>query len=280
MIHQHKTIVYKGKVVFHKMTITSPGRELKPFQDNEACFMFVNNGEFSIRTPDVLLPFKQGEGLLAKCFNFFVETTKGQRAQNETMEYLGVFMFSSQVEALLNLDLSSSNKRVDFNAKKIPLDKLFKSYRDSIDVLLEHPDIADEAIIETKLKEFILLIAKSQGLSPLDFLSAMFRLNHTEFRVTIQNNLYSNLSVSELAKLCSMSISSFKRRFHEEYGESPKNYFAKMKLQNAANMLSNSTERISSIAYDSGYETISTFNRQFKRVYGVSPTEFRLSQTA
>ncbi len=64
MINESKTIEYRGKVVFHKITITAPVRDLKPFQDNEACFMFVNKGEFSVRTPDQFISFKQDQGLL------------------------------------------------------------------------------------------------------------------------------------------------------------------------------------------------------------------------
>ena len=280
MIHEYKTIEYKGKSVFHKITITAPVRDLKPFQENEACFMFVNKGEFSVRTPDQFISFKQDQGLLAKCFNFFIETTEEQRSKVETMELLGIFLFPSHVESLLDLNLASSTKRVDFNVKQQPLNQLFKAYQDSINIFIEHPDLADEAIIEAKLKEFVLLISKSQNLSPLDFLAAMFSLNHTKFKTTIQNNLYSNLSVAEMAQLCAMSTSSFKRKFNDVFGESPKKYLANKKLEKAIQLLKNSADRISNIAYDCGYDTISTFNRSFKLSYGVSPSAFRLDQSA
>ena len=280
MIQEYKTIEYKGKVVFHKLSTKAPIRDLKPFQDNEACFMFVNKGEFSIRTPDQFLNFNQDQGMLAKCFNFFVETTDQQRSKYETMEFLGIYLFPEHVESLLDLDLSTSAKRVDFNVKVLPIDQLFKSYRDSVNILVDNPELADQQMIETKLKEFVLLISKSQNLSPLDFLASMFKLNHTEFQATIQNNLYSGLSVAQFAQLCAMSLSSFKRKFNEEFSESPKKYIAKKKLQKAANMLTRSDERISNIAYDCGYETISTFNRSFKAEYEVSPTEFRAAQNA
>ncbi len=280
MIQEYKTIEYKGKVVFHKLSTRAPVRDLKPFQDNEACFMFVNKGEFSIRTPDQFLNFNQDQGMLAKCFNFFVETTDQQRSKYETMEFLGIYLFPEHVESLLDLDLSSSTKRVDFHMKLLPIDQLFKSYRDSVNILVDNPELTDQQMIETKLKEFVLLISKSQNLSPLDFLASMFKLNHTEFQATIQNNLYSGLSVAQFAQLCAMSLSSFKRKFNEEFSESPKKYIANKKLQKAVNMLTRSDERISNIAYDCGYETISTFNRSFKAEYEVSPTEFRVTQNA
>ena len=280
MIEEYKTIEYKGKVVFHKMTVTSPERDLKPFQDNEACFMFVNKGEFSVRTPDQFITFKEGQGLLAKCFNFFFETTKEQRQKEKKMDFLGVFLFPSNVEDMLNLNLSNSSKTVDFNIKKLHIDQLFKAYRESIEVLIENPYLVDEHMIETKIREFVLLISKSQNMSPVDFLASMFKLNRTEFESTIQNNLYSNLSVEQMAQLCAMSTSSFKRKFKETYNESPKKYMAKKKLEKAIDLLKNSSERISTIAYECGYDTISTFNRSFKLNNGISPSEFRLDQIA
>ncbi len=280
MIQEYKSIEYMGKIVFSKASVLAPVRDLKPFQDNEACFMFVNKGEFTIRTPDQLLDFKKDQGLLAKCFNFFVETTEQQRSNYDTMEFLGIFLFPEHVESLFDFHLSSSTKRVDFNAKQLPIDQLFKSFQDSVNILVDNPELTDQLMIETKLKEFVLLISKSQNLSPIDFLASMFKLNPTEFHATIENNLYSSLSITHLAQLCTMSISSFKRKFNEEFGESPKKYIAKKKLQKAVNMLTKSDERISNIAYDCGYETISTFNRSFKSEYQVSPREFRANQNA
>jgi len=81
LIEEYKKIEYKGKVVFHKMMVTSSKRDLKPFQDNEACFMFVNKGEFSVRNPDQFITFKEDQGLMAKCFNFFFETTNANKTQ-------------------------------------------------------------------------------------------------------------------------------------------------------------------------------------------------------
>ncbi len=275
-----KILKYKGKVVFHKMIITSPKRELKPFQNNEACFMFINNGEFLVRTPNQLISFNKSKGLLAKCFNFFIETTEKQRNLSEKMEFTGIFLFPEQVEEIMDIDLSNSNHKVNFNIKKINIDALFTSYKNSINLLLDNPEIADEEMIKLKLREMIILISKSQNLSVLDFLVSMFSLTHTEFKATIKNNIYSNLNIEDFAKLCNLSLSSFKRKFSKVYSESPKKYINRMKLENAAKLLSNTDLLISEIAYECGFDTISSFNRAFKFHFKVSPTEYRLSQIA
>ena len=280
MSNKIKILKYKGKVVFHKMKITSPKRDLKPFQNNEACFMFVNNGNFSVRTPNQFISFDKSKALLAKCFNFFIETTEKQRNLSQEMEFIGVFLFPEQAEEIMDINLSNSNYKVNFNIKKIDIDALFTSYKNSINILLDKPEIADEDIIKLKLKEMIILLSKSQNLSVLDFLVSMFNLNHTEFKATIKNNIYANLNSKEFAKLCNMSLSSFKRKFTKVYSESPKKYINRMKLAKATKLLLNTDSLISEIAYDCGYDTISSFNRSFKLHYKVSPTEYRLSQIA
>jgi AraC-like DNA-binding protein len=148
-------------------------------------------------------------------------------------------------------------------------------------MLLDNPELADETLIKTKLKEFVLLVSKTQNApSQLDFLSAMFKKDHSEFKKTILNNLYSNLSINEFAYLCGMSLSTFKRMFKKVFKDSPKKYIAKMKLEKASKLLASKELRISDIVYDCGFETISTFNRSFKTYFGKSPTEYRLNQFA
>lgn len=281
MISEHKTLIYKGKVIFHKITFDTPQREIKPFEDNEACFMFVNEGEFSVRTPDEFVLIKKSRGLLAKCFNFFIESSKDQRSKNSRISAIGVFLHPFIVEEILDIDLSKSKNTVDYNVKPVQIDALLDSFKDSISVYLDNPELADENIIKTKLKEFILLISKTQNVaSQVDFLSAMFKINETEFKKTISNNLYSNLTINEFAKLASLSVSSFKRKFKQEFQESPKKYLERMKLLKATELLKDESLRISEIAYDCGYETLSTFNRSFKSKYKLSPSEYRLNQTA
>ena len=105
----------------------------------------------------------------------------------------------------------------------------------------------------------------------------MFKKNSSEFKETIHNNLYSNLSQDEFAHLCGMSLSSFKRKFNDVFKDSPKKYIAKMKLEKASKMLQLPEHRISDVAYDCGYESISTFNRSFKSHFGKSPSQYRLN---
>ena len=250
----------------------------KQYTEDEACFVFVNEGEFSVRSQDDFLKLDKRRALLAKCLNYFFETDTDQKKCGDGVEVIGVLLYPSIVKELFEFDITRSDYAVDYNLKQIEVDLLLENFRESINILLDNPDLADENIIKTKLKEFVLLISKSQEApSQLDFLAAMFKPNNIAFKTTIQHNLYANLSLNELAALCHLSISSFKRKFKETFDESPKRYIANKKVEKAADLLKSSNLRISDIAYDIGFDSLATFNRNFSSFYGISPSKFRLS---
>ena len=131
-----------------------------------------------------------------------------------------------------NQGLLTTLRGVTAAIKQVEIDTLLGAFRQSLNVLLDNPELADEAMIKNKLKEFVLLITKTENApSVLDFLSAMFKPEIADLKEVVQNNLYSSLSVEEFALLAHMSTSSFKRKFKQTYGESPKKYIAKKKVE-------------------------------------------------
>lgn len=100
MILEQKTLKYKGQIVFEKIEMSNFKGIPKLFQNNEACFMFINKGKFSVRTLDEFISFSKGKGLLAKCFDYFFETSKAQREVSNSIEVVGVLLYPSIVEKL------------------------------------------------------------------------------------------------------------------------------------------------------------------------------------
>ena len=83
------------------------------------------------------------------------------------------------------------------------------------------------------------------------------------------------ISVRYLAKLCFMSESSLLRAFKSMSGLSPENFIHKVRISIACSRLQDKKERIIDIAYDCGYQSLSSFNRQFIKAFGVSPSKWR-----
>jgi len=276
--YEEKYIKYKDRIVFGKQAMPYFDRMPKEYIEDEACFVFVNEGEVSVRSQNDYMDLNKNHALLAKCLNYFFETSKGQSKSGEGVEVIAVILYPSLVEELFEFDLSQSDYSLDYNLKKVEVDRLLRNFKESISILLDNPELADESIIRTKLKEFVLLVAKSQEApSQLDFLAALFKPLHIEFKSTVQHNLYANLSLDELARLCHLSTSSFKRKFQEVYNTSPGKYIARRKIEKAATLLKREESRVSDIAYDVGFDSLATFHRNFTAVYGKSPSEYRLS---
>ncbi|BDD03604.1 helix-turn-helix domain-containing protein [Aureibacter tunicatorum] len=278
MEFKEQVIKYKGKIVFIRLSMPFFNRTLKNYVEDEACFMFVNQGEVGLRAPEDYLKLNRSTAMLAKCLNYFFEPTDDPVLCKEGVEAVGVFLYPSLVKDLFEFEYSVTDYKTDYNMKQVQVDRLLDNYRESINILLDSPELADDNMIKTKLKEFVLLMTKSQQApSQLDFLSALFQPKELEFKKVIQQNLFANLSLEELAALAHLSLPSFKRKFKEVFDESPKKYINKRKVERAADMLKSGNERISDIAFDVGYDSLATFNRNFSAEYGKSPTDFRLS---
>jgi AraC-like DNA-binding protein len=94
-------------------------------------------------------------------------------------------------------------------------------------------------------------------------------------REYIQNHKNEELSLADVAKAAGASVFHFCKVFHKATGLKFTDYVARTRLEDARNRLLNPNLRISEIAYDVGFQSLTQFNRTFKRVFGQSPTEFR-----
>ena len=94
-------------------------------------------------------------------------------------------------------------------------------------------------------------------------------------REYIDKHKTEELSLATVAKVAGASVFHFCKVFHKTTGLKFTDYVARVRLEDARTRLLNPNLRISEIAYDVGFQSLTQFNRTFKRVFGQSPTEFR-----
>src|SRR6516162_268088 len=94
-------------------------------------------------------------------------------------------------------------------------------------------------------------------------------------REYIEKHKNEELWLADVAKAAGASVFHFCKVFHKVTGLKFTDYVTRVRLEDARNRLLNPNLRISEIAYDVGFQSLTQFNRTFKRVFGQSPTEFR-----
>jgi len=83
------------------------------------------------------------------------------------------------------------------------------------------------------------------------------------------------IALTDLAREASMSAYHFLRTFRHMLGVTPHQYVLRTRLHRAAVRLRGSSQSISAVALDAGFNDLSTFNRRFRRVMGVCPSAYR-----
>ena len=92
----------------------------------------------------------------------------------------------------------------------------------------------------------------------------------------IHNNYAAKLSIADIARdCCNMSESHFRRKFGEIMHISPLDYINALRIHKACQLIYHSEMHINEIALSVGFTTLSSFNRQFLALMGISPTNWR-----
>ena len=91
----------------------------------------------------------------------------------------------------------------------------------------------------------------------------------------INNNYTRNLKLNEIAEMASMNSSAFCRYFKENTGKTLLQYVMGMRVGYACKLLALGEMDISQIAMECGFDSITHFNRTFKQLVNLTPTQYR-----
>ena len=91
----------------------------------------------------------------------------------------------------------------------------------------------------------------------------------------INTHINDELRLEQLANLVSMTPTAFSRFFKLRTGKTLSEYIVDIRLGHAARRLLDTSDSVSEICWDCGFNTLSNFNRLFRKRKGCSPTEFR-----
>lgn len=91
----------------------------------------------------------------------------------------------------------------------------------------------------------------------------------------ISRNYTDNIKVKTLAEFCNLSETHFRRVFSEYVNMSPMEYINLVRVQQACDMMQKTRYSMEDIALRVGFSSVSAFNRNFRKIIGTSPYQYK-----
>jgi AraC-like DNA-binding protein len=131
-----------------------------------------------------------------------------------------------------------------------------------------------QSILSLRLEEILLYLGEKHKQPFVNYLRSLLADERSlSFRSVVEQNICSNLSLEELAFLCNMSLSTFKRKFMDIYEVPPGKWLQKERLKKARELMLDKKLKASEIYLDFGYNNLSSFSIAFKNEFGFSPKD-------
>lgn len=156
-----------------------------------------------------------------------------------------------------------------------------KNKPEIISLLKEIPNQAplDQLLRLIKLLDLIGLsdyeLLSSEGYSKNSFYFKSSRI--LKVHEYIMKNYHEKISLNDCAKMVNMTVSSFCRYFKNETQYTFTGYLNKVRIDFSKKILANTTTPIKEIGFECGYNSVPYFNKQFKKIVGMSPFAYRKS---
>jgi AraC-like DNA-binding protein len=160
-------------------------------------------------------------------------------------------------------------------------DDFIRTYIQSMQLMVAGSTSFSTGMKRIKLWELLLYLLENRAQPFLSFLHRGRALqNELTIRKVVETHITENLTLGEMAFLCNVSESTFKRQFGKIYHTSPATWFLEQKMKLAAQLLTQHQEKPGEIWFKLGFGTHTGFTKSFKKHFGVSPKEYaeRLTQ--
>ena len=281
MLINHNILNLYGHKLFERAQFTAPMRVQNDLS-NEACYIHVVEGTHNQYSGTKLLEANKDRGILMKCGNFIFEPVIA--ISSSPTKLIAIHFHPEVLKNLFKEDppkfLMTDETDIEESMAYIDTDEIISHYMKSVSLLFDNPQLANESILELKLKEIILILSKVDSTGVKQILNNLFNPTSVVFRDVIESHLYSTLSIEDLASLTNCGLTTFKRKFKEVYETSPANYIKNKRLEKASKLLKISDSSISDISFECAFNDLAHFSNSFKAKFNLTPSEYRLAQNS
>ena len=259
--------------------------------ENHYLFLTMKEGEGRLETENQTLPFSAGHFFLAAPGFSFVLLP----SEHGAVCFFSL-LISEEITLLLPQDADFTDPLKQFlqaTNDSAPLQGVFP--KEELETVLRYEALlASEPAGRQELADgevFAAPISRHLSMAFLLFAARRYRLSHTvrtqekklqshqklvaSAMELIQQHYTEELTLSSLADALFTSPSYLCRIFKEVSGTTVSTYLNQVRIANVKRLLSDTDELIVDIASACGYNYIPYFNQLFKRMVGVTPSEFR-----
>lgn len=274
MVINHKKIDFGTNPLIEKVTIKPPFRLSLNFP-NDACFIFFYTGSAKINAPYEQKAISSKEAVLLRCGTYFSQLLPA--LEQEVYEILVFHLPVEVIRHIYREHFPEISQAYDENfIHKVGSSQILGEFIKGLQVYFENPELVTDELLKLKIQELILLLLRTRN---ADTLKELFRDAFSPVVVNLKQVVYSHIfndcTVNDLAILCDMSPSTFKRQFRKIFNDTPSNFFKSKRLEKAKDLLQRSKLTIGEIAFETCFYDTAHLSRSFRKKFGYSPTEYR-----
>lgn len=202
--------------------------------------------------------------------SFFEETSKG-------VSVYSLVHFKYELKAN-DLDIESFKRLLKINPNRNIVNSDPKTYTKNS--ILESFTTANTFLSVSKLLETKALIKYllSKFINDEVASKKSFERNLIEVLNYISENLHESISIESLAKQCNLSKDYFSRTFKKQYSMGPSQFIQLRRIERAQLLLLTTKDSFHNISIRVGFYNYSYFLKVFKKIVGITPSNFRKKQ--
>ena len=237
-------------------------------------FAFILTGKTLIKTPRNQYPMLPGDCVFAKKGSILIES-EYQENFCELMVFVpDDFIRSVMVKYKFPLD-SDSTESCDA-IYTFGSDEVLQAYFNSLLSYFNQPIPPANSLLKLKFEELIVGILSTNKHRPLKcYFQKIAKSTRASIKQIMEDNFVYNLSISEFARLCARSLSSFKGEFKSEYHTTPRRWLQDKRLEYSKYLLDTTDQTLDSVYMNCGFENKSHFTSSFKNKYGYPPGKYK-----
>ena len=244
---------------------------------------YILHGEKYVYYDDKCYKFSQGDLFF---LGMGCHYTKNIPAQGHPYEQILVRYTSEELQRiLLHLNIAyklniTNNHQCDdcrtLNHATMPGWSSIRRFFSHIDDCLTEGSLLDDPTAENlKMTELLYLIVSHGDCCIKSKLLGNVDAARDNLQQIVYSNIFSDISVEEIAKRCNRSLTSFKKEFFRIYGTSPHQWLIRQRLIHARLLLISTDKAIAEIGTACAFPNTSHFIKLFRKQYGMTPETYR-----